>query len=323
MLVNQRIQALDFQLQPLAFVANGCQCRFASLLLVHQHIGTRGKNRRQGFAHAISQLDEAARFSGLALEGVPLPIDFRKNIVHARQVQAGRFQARLGKLALGFELGDTRGLFNQGASIHRFRAQQLANAALFNDGVAVGSEPRAEKHIVNVAQPAGLSVDEVHTLAVPIQTALDDDVARSGDRSREVFDMAMPITAISMSAVSIAVPITVAVSIAMAIPLPRAAAGGAGFVSVRVMVTSAIPIGARLRLPLKMTSSIFSPRRDLALCSPRTQAMASETLLLPQPLGPTIAVTPVSLTAICPLSENDLNPTISMRRSFNTNTPSS
>ena len=43
-----------------------------------------------------------------------------------------------------------------------------------------------------------------------------------------------------------------------------------------------------------MTSSIFSPRRLFALCSPMTQVRASATLLLPQPLGPTIAVTPWS-----------------------------
>src|SRR5215510_3256281 len=82
------------------------------------------------------------------------------------------------------------------------------------------------------------------------------------------------------------------------------------------MVTSAIPIGARLRVPLKMTSSIFSPRRDLALCSPKTHAMASETLLLPQPLGPTMAVIPASWTVISPRSENDLKPMISIRRNF-------
>src|SRR5262249_40303715 len=88
--------------------------------------------------------------------------------------------------------------------------------------------------------------------------------------------------------------------------------------SLSVMVTSAIPIGARLREPLKMTSSIFSPRRDLALCSPRTQAIASDTLLLPQPFGPTIPVTPDSMTAISALSEKDLKPKSSMRLSFNT-----
>src|SRR5262245_37964124 len=61
-----------------------------------------------------------------------------------------------------------------------------------------------------------------------------------------------------------------------------------------------------------MTSSIRSPRRLLADCSPSTQVMASATLLLPQPLGPTIAVTPSS-KASSARSENDLNPDISRR----------
>src|SRR4029078_9330498 len=76
--------------------------------------------------------------------------------------------------------------------------------------------------------------------------------------------------------------------------------------------TSAAAPGLRASLPLKMTSSILSPRRLLALCSPRTHVMASATLLLPHPLGPTIAVTPSS-KASADRSENDLNPAISRR----------
>src|SRR5215469_14435056 len=58
--------------------------------------------------------------------------------------------------------------------------------------------------------------------------------------------------------------------------------------------TSAAAVAFRASLPLKMTSSIRSPRRLLALCSPSTHVIASTTLLLPQPFGPTIAVTPWS-----------------------------
>src|SRR5262249_811411 len=56
--------------------------------------------------------------------------------------------------------------------------------------------------------------------------------------------------------------------------------------------TSAMPIGLRASVPLKITSAISSPRSALADCSPKTQRTASETLDLPQPLGPTMAVTP-------------------------------
>ncbi len=73
--------------------------------------------------------------------------------------------------------------------------------------------------------------------------------------------------------------------------------------------TSAAAVALRASLPLKMTSCIWSPRRLFALCSPRTQTMASATLLFPQPFGPTIAVTPRS-NASSERSENDLNPEI-------------
>src|SRR4249920_795034 len=74
-----------------------------------------------------------------------------------------------------------------------------------------------------------------------------------------------------------------------------------------VSETSAIPSGLRPSVPLKITSAISPPRNALADCSPSTQRMASETLDLPQPLGPTIAVTPGrKLSEV--LSAKDLKP---------------
>jgi hypothetical protein len=43
-----------------------------------------------------------------------------------------------------------------------------------------------------------------------------------------------------------------------------------------------------------MTSWASEPRKDLIDCSPKTQRMASKIFDLPQPLGPTTAVTPGS-----------------------------
>ena len=61
-----------------------------------------------------------------------------------------------------------------------------------------------------------------------------------------------------------------------------------------VRLTSARPSGGRPAVPAKMTSSILPPRRLLAPCSPMTQARASTTLDLPEPLGPTTQVMPGS-----------------------------
>ena len=67
--------------------------------------------------------------------------------------------------------------------------------------------------------------------------------------------------------------------------------------SAKVMETSAMPRGLWSSVPAKMTSVIAPPRRAVGRCSPRTQRMASETLDLPQPLGPTMAVMPGSKTS--------------------------
>src|SRR4051812_16479556 len=64
-----------------------------------------------------------------------------------------------------------------------------------------------------------------------------------------------------------------------------------------------------------MTSSIFPPRSSRADCSPSTQRTESETLDLPQPFGPTIAVTPCSKVSVT-VSANDLKPESSSLVSF-------
>ncbi len=61
--------------------------------------------------------------------------------------------------------------------------------------------------------------------------------------------------------------------------------------------------------PWKMTSSILLPRRVFGLCSPRAQRIASATLDLPHPFGPTMQVTP-GKTFTSVFSANDLKPWI-------------
>src|SRR4051812_26068398 len=74
-----------------------------------------------------------------------------------------------------------------------------------------------------------------------------------------------------------------------------------------VSVTSARPSGARPEVPAKMTSSIFPPRSAFAPCSPSTQEIASTTLDLPEPFGPTTQVMPGS-SFIVVADAKDLKP---------------
>ena len=73
--------------------------------------------------------------------------------------------------------------------------------------------------------------------------------------------------------------------------------------------TSARPNAGRLAVPAKMTSSIFWDRTDLGACAPRTHAIASTTLDLPLPFGPTTTVTPGSSSRSIE-SAKDLKPFI-------------
>src|SRR5260370_11127786 len=99
----------------------------------------------------------------------------------------------------------------------------------------------------------------------------------------------------------------------------RAASASSG--SSMVIVTSASPRGGRLVVPLKMQSAMRSARSDLWLCSPRTHEMASTTLDLPQPFGPTMQVVPDPLKVTTVRSQNDLKPRISTFRSFSKMSP--
>src|ERR1043165_8658335 len=69
-----------------------------------------------------------------------------------------------------------------------------------------------------------------------------------------------------------------------------------------------MPVGLRSRVPAKITSSMRTPRRLLADCSPRTQEMESAMLDFPQPLGPTTAAMPSPGNFSSVRSQKDLKP---------------
>ena len=77
-------------------------------------------------------------------------------------------------------------------------------------------------------------------------------------------------------------------------------------------MTSPVLRGGRLVLPAKITSSMSAARMALCEASPMTQRSASTRLDLPQPLGPTMPVSPGSIDMSVG-STNDLNP---IRRSL-------
>src|SRR5450631_4391007 len=88
-----------------------------------------------------------------------------------------------------------------------------------------------------------------------------------------------------------------------------------------VRVTSAIPRGLRSRVPAKITSCMFAPRRLFALCSPSTQLTPSRMFDLPQPFGPTTTAMPVPGTVSSVRSQKLLKPRMWIFFSFSMLTP--
>ena len=86
-------------------------------------------------------------------------------------------------------------------------------------------------------------------------------------------------------------------------------------------LTSAMPSAGRLGVPAKITSAICPPRSARGPCSPSAQLIASTRFDFPEPLGPTITLTP-GMNSRTVLSAKDLNPRIwicrkNMRRDAN------
>ena len=75
-------------------------------------------------------------------------------------------------------LGDAGGFFNDGAAIGGLAAQDLADAALLDDGVRLRAKAGAHKDVLNVAQAAELAVQQVLAFTRAEQAARDLDFAR-------------------------------------------------------------------------------------------------------------------------------------------------
>ena len=118
-----------------------------------------GQDDAQQAAHLFAQLGVAPRFGGLALQRRELLFDFDENVVYAREIELRGFELRFGEAPLGLVHRDSGGFFDDGAAVHRLGVQDLADAALLDDGVAIGAEPDAHENFLDVAQARHAAVD--------------------------------------------------------------------------------------------------------------------------------------------------------------------
>ena len=175
------------------------------------------------------------------------------------------------------------------------RRQDLADAALLDDGVGFGAESAAHEDVLDVAEAGLAAVDQIFAFAGAEKAAGDGDFA---------WFCGLVMMGNFMDFVSFAGLLNYGAFDWRG----RGRRGLRATGSTSTIVTEAMPTGLRALVPAKMTSSMRPPRRLLADCSPSTQLMASLRLDLPQPLGPTTAAIPPPLKRSSVRSQKDLKP---------------
>ena len=132
-----------------------------------------------------------------------------------------RSSRRSGVDLLGLELADAGRFFEDQPAVARRRLQQRIDLALLDDAVGLGRDAGAGQQVADVAQPAGLAVDQIFAFAAAIDAA--------GDVHFAGVDRPAGASALSNVSVTSAVPsgprVAQPLKMTSVISLPRSALG--------------------------------------------------------------------------------------------------
>ena len=115
-------------------------------------------------AQLIAQQQELLCLFRLLFQRADLPLELVVQVADAVQVFLGRGELALCLLLAVAELGDAGGLLEDLAPVLALERQDLVDAALSDDGIAVAPQTCVHKQLVDVAQAAVLFVEEVFAL---------------------------------------------------------------------------------------------------------------------------------------------------------------
>ena len=118
------------------------------------------------------------RLFALFLEGAHPVLQFGQDVLHAVQVLLSALDALLGVQLPGLVLDDARGLLEHLAAILAFGGQDLVDAALTDQGIAVLADAGVPEQVHDVPQTAGRAVDLVLAVAVAIHPAGDGNLGK-------------------------------------------------------------------------------------------------------------------------------------------------
>ncbi len=116
------------------------------------------------------------RLGRLRLHRAQLLGEFVEQIARSRQILLDIFELSQGLDFASLEATDSGGFLEDQAAILVRGLEQRIDAALLDDAVGALAGAGAEEQVFDVAQPAGLIIDEVFALAVAVDPASDADL---------------------------------------------------------------------------------------------------------------------------------------------------
>ena len=102
-----------------------------------QHAETAGQSDAKLRHQFRLQFAVALRLRRLTLQRIHLAADFFQDVEDARQICLGRFELRFGEPLLCLETRDAGGFFDDRAAVLRLGAEDLPDASLLDDRVAL------------------------------------------------------------------------------------------------------------------------------------------------------------------------------------------
>ena len=125
----------------------------------------------------VPQDEEFFGLFALLAQGLHLELQLVDLVGDAYQVLLGTLQLALGLLLPVAEPGDTGGLLKDLPAVAALHRQDLVNAALTDNGVALPAQAGIHEQLIYVLQADGAAVDVVLTLAGAVVPAGDHDLA--------------------------------------------------------------------------------------------------------------------------------------------------
>ena len=150
-----------------------------ALLVAQRVIGAADGVHPEGDLQPLALFAQLQKLLGLLavpLERAYPPLQFTENVAQTLEVALGGGQTALGLVFAVAVFGDAGGFLKDLAALGGFGADDLGNAALPDDGVAVAADAGVEQQLIHILEADILAVDGVFTLAAAVVPAADRDL---------------------------------------------------------------------------------------------------------------------------------------------------